>query len=62
MGTVFPEARESIESPRIKIIDSGKPLCWCRESNPNPLGEQLLLLIAEPSLQWIRSSRPSSVT
>lgn len=33
------------------VQDGDKPLCWCWESNPDPLQQQKVLLTIEPTIQ-----------
>lgn len=43
--------KEGVGSPRIGITNGCELSCGCWESNPGPLGEQLMPLTPEPSLQ-----------
>lgn len=47
------EAREGIRSPGTEIRDSCELPCGILESNLDPFDKQLVLLIAEPSLQLL---------
>lgn len=42
---------EVVRYPRTRVRDSCELLCACRESNPGPLEEQLVLLADETPLQ-----------
>ncbi|KAL6092054.1 hypothetical protein STEG23_011611, partial [Scotinomys teguina] len=46
---LVPEEPEDIESPGARVTNSCEPQCECRELNPGPLGEQLVLLTGKPT-------------
>ena len=42
---------KDIKQLGIRIVDGCEPSCGCWKLNTGPLGEQLVLLTSEPSLQ-----------